>query len=183
MKAIANYVQTKCHFSNYQMAQLNYLFKSLFSDVSKLLIMGLFFHRHLALYFFALCIMIWLRCTTGGLHFYTYWGCFVMSFCYFLLSIYILPNISLPVYLQILLLLAGTIICYRTGLITSKYRPEQPEHKKQICRTVTCTFILLYLVLICIMPENKYIAVGFWVIILHSLQLLAAKYRNGKEAD
>ena len=39
-------------------------------------------------------------------------------------------------------------------------------------------FIFLYTLVLYIMPENRYINTGFWIIILHSLQLIAAKIQK-----
>ncbi len=52
-----------------------FLFKTLASEISKIIIMGILFHEHITLYFFALFVMIFLRTSMGGLHFYTYAGC------------------------------------------------------------------------------------------------------------
>lgn len=182
-RKVVDFLREKCHFSNYQIAQFEYLCKSTFSEVSKLLIMGIFFRQHLPLYFFALFILICLRSTTGGLHFYTYMGCFLTTFGYFALAIYILPQISLPVHLEIVFLIASIAVCYRIGLVTSKYRPEQSDMKRQVCRLLSCVFIILYGILLCVIPENNYLTVGFWVIILHALQLVVAKYKRRKETE
>ena len=78
---IKNYLREKHQISNYQIAQIEFLFKTIFSEFSKIMIIGLLFHNQLEAYLFALCIMLFMRCSTGGLHFYTYFlkGLFILS--------------------------------------------------------------------------------------------------------
>lgn len=82
MKTFKQLLKEKYHLSNYQIAQLTFLSKTVFSELSKILIMGVIFHKQLPLYFFSLLIMLVLRCSTGGLHFYTYVGCLTTSIIY-----------------------------------------------------------------------------------------------------
>lgn len=175
---LKKYLREKHQVSNYQIAQIEFLFKSVFSELSKMVIMGILFHKYIDLYFFALCIMIYLRTSTGGLHFYTYPGCLAGSTIYMFLAIILLPNIDLPSYLKIAVLLISILICYRVGPVVSKYRPEPSPQRAQHCKNITCTGIFIYALITYIIPDNQYIIVGFWIIILHSLQLPAAKIRK-----
>lgn len=175
MKLIKKHIKDTYHLSNYQIAQLAFLVKTLGSELSKLLIMGILFHNRLSLYIFALLVMFWLRCSTGGLHFYTYTGCLIASTLYLGLALVSLPYIKLRRSIQILLLLGCIIICYIIGPITSKYRPTPTLKYLHKWRMTACIFIFFYTLVMYIMPENNYLTVGFWIIILHSLQLFAAK--------
>lgn len=181
MEYVKTVMKNKYDLSNYQIAQLGFLFKSLFSEFSKMLIMGILFHDKLPDYFFALFIMLFLRCTMGGLHFYTYAGCLMTSILYVWLSIFPLPSILLPQYLQIILLLFCILICNYIGPITSKYRPVECEKHFANCKRFITKFIFFYTLLLYIIPNNRYLYIGFWVIILHSLQLIVAKIRKKGE--
>ena len=178
---VRKYLKEKYKISNYEMAQIEYLFKSVFSELSKMILMGILFHRYLGLYLFALCIMLYLRTSTGGLHFYTYAGCLVGSILYLGSAVILLPNLALPVFARLAALLACILICYRVGPVVSKYRSELSPEKFQHCRNITCTGIFIYALATYIIPDNQYITVGFWIIILHSLQLPAAKIRKKGE--
>lgn len=178
MEKIEQRLKRKYQISNYQMAQLNFFFKTIFSELSKMLIMGVLFHRHLNLYLMALFVMLFMRCLSGGLHFYTYWGCLVSSILYMWLAIYLLPHAILPSYLQLCALLTSFLICYLTGPVVSKYRPEPSLQHSKHCINLCCTGIFVFAVILYIIPENRAMTVGLWVIILHSLQLLAAKIRK-----
>ncbi len=178
MKSIEKHIKDTYHLSNYQIAQLAFLVKTLGSELSKLLIMGIFFHNRLTLYIFALLVMLCLRCSTGGLHFYTYTGCLIASTLYLGLALFPLPYIKLRRWIQISLLLGCIITSYIIGPITSKYRPVSSiEHNKHR-RNIACFFIFIYTLILYIIPENTYLTVGFWIIILHSLQLLVAKIQK-----
>ncbi|HBA47844.1 MAG TPA: hypothetical protein DCZ91_08605 [Lachnospiraceae bacterium] len=178
---IKKYLREKHHLSNYEIAQLEFLFKTISSELSKMIIMGILFHKYLGLYLFALCVMLYLRSTTGGVHFYTYIKCLTGSVLYVGSAVILLPYVKLPPYLQLGVLIICILICYRTGPVVSKYRQEPSAQKFQHCRNITCTGIFIYALITYIMPENQYIIVGFWIIILHSLQLQIAKIRKKGE--
>lgn len=181
MNQLKIYLRENYHLSNYQIAQIIFLFKTIGSELSKILIMGILFHDRLPLYFFALSIMIFVRSAMGGLHLYTYAGCLLTSILYLWLAIYMLPHIALMKYLQTAALLLCIVICNYIGPVTSKYRPDSCEKHFEQCKKFITLFIFFYALILYIIPENKYLTVGFWVIILHSLQLIAAKIRKKGE--
>lgn len=178
MEKVKLYLKETYHLTGYQAAQVIFFFQTILSEVSKMLIMALLFHRQPGEYFFALFVMLFLRCTTGGLHFYTYWGCLFATTSYMILSIWFLPNIPLPFIGKILLLLVSALTCYSIGPITSKYRPDYPEKQLKQSKNITILFILLYGIVLIIFPQISILNVGIWVIILHSLQLALAKIRK-----
>ncbi len=181
MELIKTHLKEKYQLSNYQIAQIEFLFKSLLSELSKMFIMGILFYNQLTLYLFALFVMLFLRCSTGGLHFYTYLGCLACSITYMCLVLWVLPSITVPIYMQLLLLLISILICNFVGPVVSKYRPT-PSHKLYTRgKNTTCMFIFIYSLALYIIPENTYLIVGFWTIILHSLQLTVAKIRKKGE--
>lgn len=176
MAAIRQLLKEKYHLSNYQIAQLAFLTKTFLSEISKMLIMGIIFHKQLPLYFFTLFVMLILRCSTGGLHFYTYAGCLTASIVYIGLAIVLLPTITLPLNMKTLLMLICIIVCYYVGPISSKYRPAYSKNFAKKCKYITSYFIFIYALVLYIIPESSFFISGFWIIILHSLQLLIAKY-------
>lgn len=176
MKFFKHILKKKYQLSNYQIAQLTFLFKTLFSEFSKILIMGIIFYKNFPLYIFALIIMLILRCSTGGIHFYTYTNCFIASLAFLILAVIVFPKISLPLYIQIFLLIICILICHSIGPIPSKYRPAYTDHFEQKCKVTISIFIFFYVLFLYIIPNSKYSITGFWIIILHSLQLILAKY-------
>lgn len=177
---IRNYLREKQHISSYQIAQIEFLLKTLFSEISKMVIVGILFHNQLEVYLFALVIMLYLRCSTGGLHFYTYLGCLSSTAVYLWLAISLMPNLKLPPFLQTTALLISMLLCYFVGPVVSKYRPAPTPRHFEHCRKICCSGIFLYALILYIIPANQLTATGFWIIILHSLQLLVAKiYKEG----
>lgn len=178
MDKLKGHLRNKYNLTNYQIAQIIFLFKTLLSELSKMVIMGLLFHKHFFVYCFALFVMVFLRTTTGGLHFYTYWGCLFMSMAYMGLSVVILPMLSIPLPIKLCMLICAIIICYIIGPITSKYRPANPPKQIRTLQKICIFFIFIYSITLYIVPENPYLTTGFWVIILHSLQLIAGKIKK-----
>ena len=176
MQTIKNFLKKKYNLSNYQIAQLAFLCKSFISEISKIIIMGIIFYNHLSLYFFALLIMLVLRCSTGGIHFYTYIGCLTTSLIFLWSGIVWLPNITFPLNIKLLLILLCILICYYIGPICSKYRPPHSNKFIQKRKLIITFFIFLFSIALYIMPESSYLNVGVWIIILHSLQLIIAKF-------
>lgn len=178
MEQVKSYLRNTYDLSSYQVAQIFFLLKTIASEISKIAIMSILFHDKLSLYFFALFVMVFIRSAMGGLHFYTYAGCLITSILYLWMSVYVLPCIAIPKYLQILALFLCILICNYVGPITSKYRPKECEKHFEQCKKFVTVFIFFYALILYIVPENNYLNVGFWVIILHSLQLIAAKIRK-----
>lgn len=61
MEQLKKHLKDTYHRSSYQMAQICFLFKTLASEIIKMLIMGILFRKQLLFYIFALLIMIVLR--------------------------------------------------------------------------------------------------------------------------
>lgn len=178
---IKQHLKEKYQLSTYQIAQIEFFFKNLLSELSKMLIMGIMFHRHLKIYFFLLFMMCLLRSVSGGIHFYTYKSCLIASTVYMGTVITVLPHITIPRFVQLFLLLACIFICYSTAPVLSKYRTQFSEKSLYYCRNITCLIIFIYTLLMYIIPENPYTIAGFWMIILHSFQLIVAKIQKKGE--
>lgn len=169
------FLKTQYEFSDFQIAQLGYLGKTVASEISKLLIMGILFKDILGIYAFAVIVMMLLRSSTGGLHCHKYISCFLVSLTYMFLSLLVLPVIPVNKLLQMILLF-GCILCnYYIGPVTSEFRRPMEEKTKNRVRLQAFVIIFFYLTLTYITPENPYITAGFWVIILHTTQLIAAR--------
>lgn len=169
--------QQKHNLSDFQMKQLKYLWLTLSSEIVKLIILGCIFHNKFLDFLFATVILLLLRITTGGLHFQHFWSCFLFSFLYYFLCISIMPShYSPPKYIQLILLFFCILANYCIGGVTSSKRPLPSDNMLKKCRTKSFIIIFFYLTLVYIIPENYLIFVGFWVIILHTIQLICAYF-------
>lgn len=169
------FLKTQYQFSDFQIAQLNYTWKMFASEFSKLIIMGIIFRHILGIYIFAVVVMLLLRFSTGGLHCNSYISCFLVSLTYMFLSLIVLPIIPINKLLHMILLFACILSNYYIGPVTSKFRRPPSETMVKRVRGQAFVIIFFYLTLTYITPENPYITAGFWVIILHTTQLIAAK--------
>ena len=148
-------------FDDYQVALLQFIGKTFLSESSKLLIMGIIFRDRLDLYAMAITVMIVLRTAT--------------SFTYVFLSIRILPLIPVNKVFQLILLFICMLSTYFVGPVTSTVHLPLKDGLVKRVKVQAFLFIFFFIVLTYIVPENPYITVGFWVIILHTLQLGAAR--------
>ncbi len=168
-------IQDTYGFSNYQIAQLRYFFLTIASELSKLILIGLFFTDNISLYIWAILIFHVVRSNTGGIHCKTYWGCFLVSLTYMLLSIRILPLLEVSKFVQMLTLLFCIVITYNIGPITSIFHLALSDTTIRKLKIKLFYIIFIYLLIAYIIPQNLYIDIGYWVIILNTLQLAAAK--------
>lgn len=171
-------LKTYYHFTDLQIAQLDFLRKTLLSEISKVLIMGFLFRKQLDVYCISVLALCLLRTVTGGLHCKTYLRCLLSSIAYMTVCLVLLPPVivSLPVKASLLLICGA--INYMIGPVTSDvHLPLKPE-QIQNGRTYAAILILFFLIIQCIMPENIYVIPIFWIIMIHTLQLIAAKIRK-----
>ena len=162
-------------FDDYQVALLQFIGKTFLSEISKLLIMGIIFRDRLDLYAAAITVMIFLRTATGGLHCKRYISCLLASFTYVFLSIMVLPLIPVNKVFQLILLFICMLSTYSIGPVTSTVHLPLTDGLVKRVKIRAFLFIFFFIVVTYIVPESPYITVGFWVIILHTLQLGAAR--------
>ncbi len=162
-------------FSDYQIAQLEYLGKTFLSEFSKLFIMGIFFRKQLSIYFFAVVVMVLLRTATGGIHCKKYVSCFCVTFSYLFLALTVLPVIPVNKVFQLVLLFLCMLCNYYIGPVTSQVHAALKDQLVKRVKIQAFLVIFFYLTLTYIIPESPYISAGFWIIILHTLQLTAAR--------
>lgn len=171
-------LKTYYHFTDYQIAQLNYLFKTVLSEVSKMLIMGFLFRSQLDVYCISVLALCLMRTSTGGLHFKTYLRCLLSTTAYMAVCLILLPPVAISVPVKAGFLLICAVTNYIIGPVTSDVHvPLTPELIRK-SRIKSAVFILLFLIIMCIIPESSYIISVFWIMIVHTLQLIAAKIRK-----
>lgn len=166
-------LQSRYSLNDYQIRQLKYMIITFTSEISKLVLLGILFYAKFDSFIFTTLILLLLRKSTGGLHLKTYWGCLIFSAMYYIFAIVILPHIPINVMIQILLLLLCIAINLKIGAVTSSYRPMANDHQIHRARKNIIIILSLYLFTYMI-PTIQYRTIGFWVIILHTLQLTVA---------
>ena len=170
-----DFLKEQYEFSDYQVAQLAYLAKTLISEFSKLLIMGIIFHEKLGIYLFSVVVLILLRTATGGIHCRNYISCFLVSFSYMFLALIVLPEIPVNKVFQLIILFICMLCNYYIGPVTSPVHEALEDTLVKRVKIQAFLVIFFYLTLTYIIPENPYVSAGFWIIILHTLQLITAR--------
>lgn len=164
--------EKKC--SSPELEMVKYLTLSFLSEASKIAVLAVIFHSQIEQFLFVLGIMVLMRRSTGGMHCKRYLACFLVSFVYMFLCIVLLPEIPLPKSLMLLGLLLCICVNYKIGLVVSKYHREPEEGQRRKAGVQSFIVIFFYMTVMFILPENSYMCRGFWVIVLHSLQLFIA---------
>lgn len=172
-----NYLHNTLGFSNYEIAQMRYFISSILSEISKMLIIGGFFLMTDMFYLFipAALTLCCLRICTGGLHFKHYLSCLTVSFFIFFIDISFLNEFIFIKPVQLLLLCMCIIVNYLCAPVVSIFRPIPDGIRVQRSKRQAVTIISFYFFLVFILPTSSYLNVGFWMIILQSIELLAAK--------
>jgi len=172
------YIQKKYRFNNYQIAQLKFFLLTLISEFSKTIIIGAFFINQYCLFIWCLLIFQLMRTSTGGIHCKKYISCLGVSFFFFLLCIRLLPNIHITKTVQLILLFVCIYISYNIGPVVSSLHLELSHKSIYNSKNKLAITILCYSILVYIMPQYCFISVGFWVIILNTIQLVISKLRK-----
>lgn len=170
------YLEKEHNYTSYQIRLVHYVITALLSEFSKFMIMGLFFHFLSLLPEFIFCIVIFsfLRRYSGGLHCSSYLSCLLLTFFYLFCCIVILPPCSFSKFTMLLMLTVSIAVIYRIAPVPSHCHAELSAKQCQRYKTVLSGFCFLYFIALFILPVNHFLSCGFWVIIIHSIQLLAA---------
>lgn len=166
-------IQALFSFSDYQIAQLKYLFFTLLSESTKFIILGFIFKNNFISFLYSIMLFSVLRLTTGGLHCASYIGCFITTFFFLFISIYMLPLIKIPVFVTTLLLCICALINFTIGPISSKkHLPLNSTTKKRLSYQSVFIICLHLILQLCI--KSNLLIIGGWLIILHTSQLIIA---------
>lgn len=172
------YIKNNLGFSEYETAQIRHFINTILSEISKLILIGLFFglQGKLAIFAAAAVLLCVLRSFTGGLHMEHYLTCLITSFVIFFTAIDILLPIQLPKQVQMPVLAACILLNLRFAPVVSRHRPVPGKARIRKSRIESLVLIALFSLLLYTLPSNQYISVGFWIILLQSAQLAAAYY-------
>lgn len=179
------YLKKEFNFSNYQIAQLKYFFLTLLSEGSKLVIMAFFFHEKLGIFFYCIAVLSSLRLSTGGIHCNTYIGCFLTTFFFVFISLWVTSLISLSTLSAIAILMLCAIFNYVIGPVSSsQHLPLSISAKKRVTWQAVA-IISLHIFLLYNFNSFYLFHIGTWVIILHTLQLIIANFikKGGKKDE
>lgn len=173
-------LQNKRQLTQRERLMREYYIKCFLSEFNKICIFFVIFAcLHLTIeYLFALLFLMLFRTNGGGLHFNHYTTCLFVSFSFLYASIFLAIHI-VPANI---LLYISTIVCGFLGYyfvpITSNNRPPANDTQIQKAKRTTVKLILVFFILICFCPHNRYVLIGYWTMILHIFQLLIARMKK-----
>lgn len=155
---------------------LIFFLKCMASEFSKIFIFSIVFYilglsREFCV---ALFFMMLYRTSSGGLHCKTYLSCLSLSFLILLSGILLGIYIHMDFLIKIPLTIIMAIVGYLLSPVQAPTRP--PLEKRLVRRAKRRTFIsiMIFLCLLCIFTTYRYTNIGFWLLVLHDLQLIIA---------
>ena len=180
MQLLSNFIDENMDISERDKKMLLFSINCILYDVSKLLLFILIFYllHRLDLFLFAFVILLPLRMISGGLHFKHYTSCLFFSLGYFFIVTIPLTKISLPLLILLPSLLLCLVINVLLGPIRSPSRPPLPKAEIIKCKKKTLLATCYGILLIILFYNTKYAPVGYWTILLHSMQLIIAFLRK-----
>ncbi|MBO5208757.1 MAG: accessory gene regulator B family protein [Lachnospiraceae bacterium] len=178
MAYLMDWVKNEYDFTDYQIRLIRYTLTAILYDVSKVLLFAVYFYftGQLIDFIFAVVPLILLRTKTGGIHMKKYWSCLLFSFAYLYVVINILPQIATiqPLLIYLILLICA-LIDYYIGPTSLKEKPSPGKDFIKKAKMQTFQAIFLIAILFFIFPENRYLLISFWTVVLHTFQLAITK--------
>lgn len=164
-------------YTKKELARLRYLYLCLLHEVSKFILLYVVFSLlHMGNeYLAAIAVLLSIRNFSGGIHLDTYWGCFLFTFFFLFGAIAASRTIQLAPAIQNAVLLAGALILFVTGPVTSDNRPELTSRQHRIYMSLGSAVTFLYFILFLCEETFTFRNLFFWVIVFQILQLIAAK--------
>lgn len=174
-----NWLKTNLNYSQDELELIRYGLSAITMETSKFIIMLILFNNFgkLAEYLFGTLILLLLRINTGGLHFSTYTGCLIFSIFLFYLGCVYLPSKYQIRKVEMLILLLGCMtLNYIIGPVISKKRPALTSSQIKKSKITALKFIFLYIIAVVFFSEKPLIKIGFWIILLQTVQLIIAYF-------
>ena len=183
MQKILNKLQTTYSFSEREISLIRYGIEAVLGEISKCLLMLAYFHilGYTLEFLVGLTILLLLRRNTGGLHMKHYWSCFLFTFVFMNIAILILPAfVTISKVEMCLILLLCIVITLQIGPVHAKFIKNPNELLIKKSKLQVSYILTIYLVITIFLPINKYLCIGFWVILLQTIQLIIAKNKEVK---
>lgn len=175
MSAFKKHLKTV--FTTYEIELLRYVFLCIAYEGSKFIIMlFLFMTLHLQNEFLTeIFVLLTLRNFYGGLHFKHYISCFAFTFCFIATGLLLAHYVFLNKTAQMIMLLLALVTSCIIRPIASSSRPPLSKKQENIYQLCGISILLLHIIFFISCKTFPYRNICFWVIVLHTLQLIVAK--------
>lgn len=173
---LTNRMKTELSLTPLEQLKVNYGMQIAKSEGVKLIVLTLFYLLvgKISLFFFCFLILLPLRIFSGGLHMRTSASCFLFSFCFFALAIFILPNLYLSSQSYHFMLLISMILIALCSPVSSLRKPIISKKKYIKCKLLSVLTGAVFGLFLYGLPLTGYQYSGIWTFTLQSLQLAAA---------
>lgn len=177
---ISNYLDSIPDLNSAEKAKLNYFLSCIVYEGSKIILFIIFFAitQHLKEFLYSMILLLPLRIISGGLHFKHYLACLAFSFGYFYLVTMPLSTYISPYGITLVILGICIFINYRLSPITSDSRPPLSSEAVKRARLHILIATAYDAILTALFFDTDLAPVGFWTIVLHSVQLIIAKMKK-----
>lgn len=174
---VALKIQNAYHFSDFEIAKMNYTLTVFAYEISKLILLTAFFLSigYIKEFFISICILLPLRSISGGLHMGHYFSCLICTFLFFCIPILFLNRIILPYSVQLLTLFAATFSVFLIGPVPSKKRPLLTQKRYRITRLLSGGLMLFNSSILIYFPSFSCRNLWYWILILQAVQLMIAR--------
>lgn len=166
-------LKNRYNYTDYEIKLIRYSMITLFSEISKLLILGcyFFFISKLSYYIWAIFIFLFLRRYSGGYHCKTYISCLLLSFLYMYSTIVLLPNITINRMAYLFIFFISFLLINTFSPMPSIYHQRLNRQQIHAYRLNINVFLIICMILVLKFPKNHFFIIAFWEIIIHTLQL------------
>ena len=180
MRVISDYLDTILDISATEKAKLNYFFSCIVYEGSKIILFLLFFTitGHLKEFLYSILILLPLRIISGGLHFKHYLSCFAFSFGYFYVVTTPLRSMIPTFGITFVTLCICVLVNFHVGPVTSDSRPALSAKDIKQGKLHILVATIYDTILTIVLYDTELAPIGFWTILLHSVQLVIAKLRK-----
>ncbi len=182
-------LQENHHYTDYQIKVIHYALITIASEISKFLMLGAFFFAlgKLTEYLWAMLLFLCLRRYSGGIHCKTYLGCLAVSFGYIAACVLVLPSLSIQLQTQKILLLGSMAVLAVISPIPSVYHAKLKKPQSIRYKIYVLIFTGVYFMLVSKLYRDPYYVTGFWIILMHTIQLtifyFQRRFTNEKSMD
>ena len=168
--------EEKRELTPYEKKLLIFFLKCIASELSKIVIFSIIFSI-LGLtkeFISALFFLMIFRTSSGGIHCHSYLGCLCVSFLILSSGMALGMFVYLPISIMIILTITIKNIIYRLAPVQSKTRPPLEERLVLKAKRRSSMSVVLYLILLVVCGLNTFTNIGFWLLVLHIVQLYIA---------
>ena len=151
------------------------------SELSKLVLIFAFFTYtgHFIECLIALSVLLFLRSSAGGFHCEHYITCFLLSFLFIYVTIFLSETVHPNPFLIFIGMLFNLLVAYFMVPVVSHHRPVPNEQLIKNSRKANFAFLFICLLATTAFHTSHYTGVIFWMCLLHSIQLLVTKLDKG----